>query len=102
MDSMKRRVNEVNVQESSSSMVFHMLVVLALRLKWGRAGWAFKFDGTFAIAMSFNQVGKLQALSTSPLAEEGEQGRIADGEDGKINEHKTIYFTSGIALSCDA
>ena len=90
------------VQETSCIVVFNMLVVLPLRLEGGRAGGAFQFDGTVAIAMPFNQVGKLQALSTSPLAGEGEQGRIAEGEAGEINEHKTIYFTSGIALSCDA
>ena len=70
------------VQETSCIVVFNMLVVLPLRLEGGRAGGAFQFDGTVAIAMPFNQVGKLQALSTSPLAGEGEQGRIAEGGGG--------------------
>ena len=91
-----------DVQESSSTMVLHMLVQLPLGLEGGRAGGAIQLDGTVAIAMPFNQVGKLQSLSTSTLAEEGEQGGIAEGKDNEINEHKTIYFTSGIALSCDA
>ena len=79
-----------------------MLVQLPLGLEGGRAGGAIQLDGTVAIAMPFNQVGKLQSLSTSTLAEEGEQGGIAEGKDNEINEHKTIYSTSGITPSCDA
>ena len=65
-----------------------MLVVLHLGLEGGRAGWAFQLDSTVSIAMPLNQVGVLQTLSTSALAEEGKHSWIAEGENGETNEQR--------------